>query len=105
MSMGFPPFTRVIKWLIISNAVIYLLMLILGGVAPHAAALIQGYGGLVPALVAQLHDRRSRERLGDRGHPVEGGVGGGARGGGGAEPDPCRPGQVVAVHDRDRRAR
>ncbi|HYG99493.1 MAG TPA: rhomboid family intramembrane serine protease [Terriglobales bacterium] len=53
MSLGFPPFTRVIKWLIIINASIYLLMLIVGGVAPQVAGFIQGYGGLVPAAVTQ----------------------------------------------------
>ena len=36
MSMGFPPFTRAVKWLVIINAAVYLLMLILEAVAPAA---------------------------------------------------------------------
>jgi membrane associated rhomboid family serine protease len=52
MTLGFPPFTRAIKWLVISNAAIYLVMLILGGVAPAAARAIFGVGALTPLLVA-----------------------------------------------------
>ncbi len=51
MSMGFPPFTRAIKWLVIINATIYLLMLILHGVAPLAELQIQQVFGLIPAAV------------------------------------------------------
>ncbi len=53
MSLGFPPFTRAIKWLVIINASIYLLMLILGAAAPHVAGYIIGYGALTPALAVQ----------------------------------------------------
>ena len=49
MSMGFPPFTRAVKWLVIVNAAIYLLLLILGAVAPGVAGFITGYGALTPA--------------------------------------------------------
>ncbi|HEX9119855.1 MAG TPA: rhomboid family intramembrane serine protease [Terriglobales bacterium] len=52
MSMGFPPFTRAVKWLVIANASVYLLMLILGAVAPSLAGFIIGVGALVPAAVA-----------------------------------------------------
>jgi membrane associated rhomboid family serine protease len=53
MSLGFPPFTRAIKWLVIINAAIYLLMLILRGVAPLAAFQIVQVFGLAPAQVIQ----------------------------------------------------
>jgi membrane associated rhomboid family serine protease len=51
MSMGFPPFTRAVKWLVIINAAVYLLLLILGAVAPAVAGYITAYGALVPAAV------------------------------------------------------
>ncbi len=51
MSLGFPPFTRAIKWLVIGNAAIYLLMLILGGVAPAAERWISLHGELIPFAV------------------------------------------------------
>ena len=51
MSMGFPPFTRAVKWLVIINAAVYLLMLILGAVAPALERLITVGGALMPALV------------------------------------------------------
>lgn len=47
-SLGFPPFTRAIKWLVITNAVIYLLMLILGAAARNLAGEIYAYGSLTP---------------------------------------------------------
>lgn len=50
-ALSFPPFTRVIKWLIIINAAIYFLTLILGGAAPKIAIGIFEYGGLVPAAI------------------------------------------------------
>jgi membrane associated rhomboid family serine protease len=52
-SLGLPPFTRVIKWLVITNAVIYLLMLILGAVSKTATGYIIDYGALTPILVVQ----------------------------------------------------
>jgi membrane associated rhomboid family serine protease len=51
MSMGFPPFTRAVKLLVIANGAVYLLMLILGAVAPGLAAFILGAGALIPAAV------------------------------------------------------
>ena len=48
MSLGFPPFTRAIKWLVITNAAIYLLMLILGAAARNVAGNIVAYGALTP---------------------------------------------------------
>jgi membrane associated rhomboid family serine protease len=42
MSMGFPPFTRAVKWLVIINAAVYLLLLILGAVAPSLATALAG---------------------------------------------------------------
>jgi membrane associated rhomboid family serine protease len=53
MSLGFPPFTRAIKWLVISNAVIFLLMLILERAAPGIFLAIRQYGGLVPDSVVK----------------------------------------------------
>ncbi len=49
ISLGFPPFTRAVKWLVIANAAVYLLMLLLGAVAPGIAGLITGYAALIPA--------------------------------------------------------
>lgn len=51
MTLGFPPFTRAIKWLVIINASIYLLLVILSGVAPGAARAIFGISELMPAAV------------------------------------------------------
>ena len=52
LSMGFPPFTRAVKWLVIANASVYLLMLILGAVASSLADFIAKVGALVPIAVA-----------------------------------------------------
>lgn len=52
MSMGFPPFTRAVKWLIIGNTAVYLLLLLLSAVAPQAAGIITGISALVPIAVA-----------------------------------------------------
>ncbi len=51
ISMGFPPFTHAVKWLVIINGSVYLLMLILSAVAPGIAGLITGYGALIPLAV------------------------------------------------------
>ncbi len=48
ISMGFPPFTRAVKWLVIANAAVYLLMLILGAVAPSLARFIIRVCALTP---------------------------------------------------------
>ncbi len=42
MSLGFPPFTRAIKWLVIINAAIFLLLLLLRQFSPAVAGLISG---------------------------------------------------------------
>jgi membrane associated rhomboid family serine protease len=51
LSMSFPPFTGAVKWLIIVNASIYLLMLLLEAVAPTLAGYIGAFFFLRPALV------------------------------------------------------
>ena len=51
MSFGFPPFTRAIKWLVIINAAVYLLMLLVSAVAPVAAEYVNAFAFLRPALV------------------------------------------------------
>jgi membrane associated rhomboid family serine protease len=50
-SMGFPPFTPAIKWLVISNAAIYLLMLVLGATAPTFSVIILRIFALQPYAV------------------------------------------------------
>ncbi len=51
MSMGFPPFTRAVKWLILINAGVYLLILILGAFSPAAAGIFTTVGALIPYAV------------------------------------------------------
>ena len=41
MSMSFPPFTPAVKQLLIANGAVFLLLALLGYVAPHAAMLSQ----------------------------------------------------------------
>jgi membrane associated rhomboid family serine protease len=50
-SMGFPPFTRALKRLMIINAAVYLLMLLIEGVAPGLGRLITDLFWLRPSLV------------------------------------------------------
>lgn len=52
--LSFPPFTFAVKWLIIANTAVYLLMLILAAVAPGFAALLSGSVGITPAGQAQF---------------------------------------------------
>jgi membrane associated rhomboid family serine protease len=52
ISMGLPPFTRAVKWLVVANAAVYLLMKLLEAVAPSLAGFITGVGALIPAYVA-----------------------------------------------------
>ena len=52
MSLGFPPFTRAIKWLVIINAAIFLLYYPLGAFAPEFAAGSWRLLELVPGYVA-----------------------------------------------------
>jgi membrane associated rhomboid family serine protease len=55
MSMGFPPFTRAVKQLVIANAVIYLLLLLIGAALPALASFLSRYGMLRPAMVMYGH--------------------------------------------------
>jgi membrane associated rhomboid family serine protease len=50
-TLSFPPFTYAVKWLIIVNTAVYLLMLLLGATAPQTAASITVVTALVPKLV------------------------------------------------------
>ena len=52
ISMGFPPFPRVVKTLVILNAGIFLLTLLLAASVPSAGRWILAYLGLVPGMVA-----------------------------------------------------
>ena len=50
-TLAFPPFTRAIKWLVIANTAVFLLMLLLGAVAPGVAGGIFQFGELLPFAV------------------------------------------------------
>ena len=52
MGMGFPPFTRAVKLLIIANTVVFFLMLLLGAAAPTVARAIYTATALIPVAVA-----------------------------------------------------
>lgn len=52
MTLSLPPFTFAVKWLIIINVAVYLLMLILGAIAPGLAGTILVLTALVPYSVA-----------------------------------------------------
>ena len=59
MTLGFPPFTRAIKWLVIGNASIYLLFLLLRGAFPSLIVqyVVQGHfypPELIPEFYGQL---------------------------------------------------
>lgn len=49
MSLSFPPFTFAVKWLIIVNVAVYLLMLVLHAIAPGFANAIDGNVALTPS--------------------------------------------------------
>ncbi len=51
MSLGLPPFTKAIKWIVISNIAIYLFLLLSRGLAPELATLTYGIFGLRPSFV------------------------------------------------------
>ncbi|HEU5451657.1 MAG TPA: rhomboid family intramembrane serine protease [Terriglobales bacterium] len=51
MSLGLPPFYGAVKWLVIVNSAIYLLMLVVQGVAPGVARGIYALGYLTPTAV------------------------------------------------------
>lgn len=52
LSLSFPPFTFAVKWLIIINTAVFLLMLVLGAVAPSFAGTLQAITYLTPIAVA-----------------------------------------------------
>jgi len=51
MSLGFPPFYGAVKFLVIANTVVYLAMLLIGGLAPMLARWIQAVCALTPVMV------------------------------------------------------
>lgn len=51
MTMGFPPFTYAVKWLVIINCVIYVLGLLLNGLRVISTETIQHYFGLLPVAI------------------------------------------------------
>ena len=51
MTLGFPPFYGAVKQLVIANTVVFLAMLLLGGIAPAAARWIFGVFALTPYAV------------------------------------------------------
>ena len=51
LSLSLPPFTKAVKWLIIVNAGVYLLIRLLQALAPEVGNLIFSIFGLIPQLV------------------------------------------------------
>ncbi len=51
MSLGFPPFTKGVKWLVIVNGVIFLLLALMAHSMPQTAAMIEALGYLRPMMV------------------------------------------------------
>jgi len=51
VTLSFPPFTRAVKWLVLVNAGIYLLLLLVGRAAPQVAGQVVVLFGLIPAAV------------------------------------------------------
>jgi len=51
LSLSLPPFTKAVKWLIIVNAGVYLLITLLQALAPEVGNLIFSIFGLIPQLV------------------------------------------------------
>jgi membrane associated rhomboid family serine protease len=51
MSLGFPPFPKAVKWLVVSNGIIFLTMAVLGRMLPTAAAYVEAFGYLRAATV------------------------------------------------------
>jgi membrane associated rhomboid family serine protease len=51
MTLSFPPFTKWVKWLIISCAGVFFVQVVLGRVAPQTERYVEVYLGLVPSLV------------------------------------------------------
>lgn len=53
MTLSFPPFTRAVKWLIIANTAIFLLMVLLQATAPVAYEFLYLGGALTPVAVVE----------------------------------------------------
>jgi len=53
MSLGLPPFTKAVKWIVISNFAIYFAMLLGRGLAPTYIDYINIYFGLIPEAVVR----------------------------------------------------
>lgn len=51
MSLGLPPFTKAVKWIVISNVVIYFAMLLGRGLAPGSYSFIITFFGITPSAV------------------------------------------------------
>ncbi len=51
MSLGFPPFTKAVKWLILANSAIFLLVLLLGATNLVSEGFVHDFFGLRPDLV------------------------------------------------------
>jgi membrane associated rhomboid family serine protease len=51
MSLGFPPFTRAVKWLLLINAGIFLLLVVLRLASPQLRGDLLLFGGLIPVAV------------------------------------------------------
>ena len=51
MTMGFPPFTYAVKWLVIVNCAIYVLMLLLSGLNIASTGTVDHFFGLIPDAV------------------------------------------------------
>src|SRR5581483_12066635 len=51
MSLGFPPFTKAVKWLVLINTGVYLLMLVLGVIARRLGNSLTIAGSLIPGAV------------------------------------------------------
>jgi len=51
LSLSFPPFTRAVKWLVLVNAAVYLLLEILKAVVPDLGATLTLALALIPAYV------------------------------------------------------
>src|SRR4051794_20660616 len=54
-SLGLPPFTRAVKWIIISNFAIYFALLLANGLTPGVPSWIYGHLGLIPTDVVHGH--------------------------------------------------
>lgn len=51
MTLGLPPFTKAVKWIVISNIAIYLVLLLAGGLSPATSTWVYEHFGLLPEAV------------------------------------------------------